>query len=96
MNTPTDNVEDVPTIVVEEVKVTNITIVKTKAENNPPKTLTTSKDTDEENIVKKNSERTDKPKPKRMKINKKVIEDRLISAYVFDAELMLKDFKNSV
>ena len=51
LNTPTDNVEDVPTIVVEEVKGTNITIVKTKAENNPPKTLTTSKDTDEENIV---------------------------------------------
>ena len=70
----------------------NVTIVKATTENNPPKIVTSSKD--EENEVKKNSE-TVKPKPKRTKITKKVIEERLISAYVWDAELMLKDFDNS-
>ena len=46
-------------------------------------------------MKKVNSETTDKPKPQRIKIAKKVIEDRLISVCVFDAELMLKDFENS-
>ena len=95
-NTSKNNVEEASSIVVEGLKGRNITIFKTKAVDNPTKTVTTSKNKDEENIMKKNIETTDKPpKPKRIKITKKVIEDRLISAYVFDAELMFIDFANS-
>ena len=87
-----DAIEESSNIVFKELKGRNVTIVKATTENNPPKIVTSSKD--EENEVKKNSE-TVKPKPKRTKITKKVFEERLIIAYVWDAELMLKDFDNS-
>ena len=95
VNTQIDNVEEPPEIVLKELKGRNLTIFKSKTENNPTKTDTNSKLRDEENILAKNIEATDKSKPKRIKITKKVIEDRLITAYVLDAELMLKDFKES-
>jgi hypothetical protein len=43
----------------------------------------------EENLVTNNNEIKEKPKPKRAKITKKVIEDRLIAAYVRDGMLSL-------
>ena len=110
-----DNTEEVPRIVVEELKGRNITIVKTKAENNPPKTLIISKASDEENTdvinnkngVENSNECTSviedkvikasepKVKPKTKRITKKVIEARLIDAYVKDAEMMIQDLENS-
>ena len=85
LNTQRDNVEEPHEIVLKELKGRNLTIFKSKTENNPTKTDTSSKLSDEENIVAKNIEATDKAKPKRIKITKKIIEDRLISAYVLDA-----------
>jgi hypothetical protein len=64
-----DIVED---IVVKELIGRNVTIVKTNVENNTQKTV-------EENLVTKKVEVIVKPKPKRTKITKKVIEDRLIN-----------------
>ena len=63
VNTKKDNVEEESSIVVEELKGRNVTIVKTKVKTNPTKTVTTTENTDEENVVKKNRETTDKPKP---------------------------------
>ena len=81
-------VEDVPSIVVEGLKGRNITVVKAK--DNPPKNVKIFQSNDEEDCIKKNIETKDEPpKPKRTKITKKVIEERLISAYVFDAEVMI-------
>ena len=94
VSTRIDPVEEASNIIVKELKGRNVTIIKTKTENDTPKTVTTSKLTDEENTVTMNSE-TPKPKPKRIKIIRKVIEERLISSYVFDAEIMLKDFESS-
>ena len=94
VSTRIDPVEEASNIIVKELKGRNVTIIKTKTENDTPKTVTTSKLTDDENTVTMNSE-TPKPKPKRIKITKKVIEERLISSYVFDAEIMLKDFESS-
>ena len=84
VNCGQDFVEDSASkTVVKELMGRNVTIVKTNPENQNPKT------------VEANIELIDKPKPKRTKITKKVIEDRLIAAYVWDAELMVKDFSNS-
>ena len=68
----------------------NVTIVKSQTENNPPRTVPNTEIKDEEVRVAKNMKTTDEAKPKRFKITKKVIEE-LISDYVLDAELMLKD-----
>jgi hypothetical protein len=64
-DTRMDNIDEASIIVFKELKGRNITVVKSKAENNPSKTVTTSKD--EENIVKKNKEATEKPKPNELK-----------------------------
>ena len=92
VNTRMDSVEQVEEpsdIVLKELIGRNVTIVKATPANNPPKTITISKD--EENEVTKNSEPSIQPKTKRIKITKKMIEEKLISAYVRDAELMIQE-----
>ena len=90
VSTSINHAEEASNIVVEELKGRNITIIKTK--KNLPE-ITSSRD--EENKVTNKIETVEKPKPKRTKITKKVIEERLIAAYVFDAELMLEDLETS-
>ena len=115
MNFIKDTDEDVPNIVVKELKGRNVTILKTKTGNNPPKTPTVIATVEENNLVEnvnKQSEeitaqaavdRTEHPKlsenekvkPKRTKITKKVIEERLIAAFVNDIEYMQNETKES-
>ena len=65
VSTRIDPVEEASNIIVKELKGRNVTIIKTKSENDTPKIVTTSELTDEESTVTMNSE-TAKPKPNRI------------------------------
>ena len=78
VNTQMENLEEPPKIVLKELKGRNITIFKSKTENNTPKTDTDFKLNDEEIKVAKIIETTDNTKPKRIKITKKVIVSRQV------------------